>query len=388
MRNGQSLELSQTADVLIIGGGVIGLAIARALARRGVTNITVIEKNEFGREASWAAGGILAPQVETDKDDDFFRLACASRDLYRDFAESLQTESGIDVQLDTTGTLCIAFTEDEEAELRARFAWQQSEGLAVEWMDSGGARKLEPCLSKQVRCALRFPNDFQIENRRLVKALLIANERLGVRLLQDCEATTLKIENDRAVGVETSQGLISASSLVLAAGAWSSTIKCPKTLPQIDVKPVRGQMLCFEPPEQLARHVIYSARGYLIPRSDSRLLAGSTTEAAGFEKRVTDEGVEAIKSMAVEIAPALKSLTVVDSWAGFRPRAKDGLPVLGPTRYLAGLFYATGHYRNGILLTPITGDLIAEAILSGANPPLLSPFSPDRFDSSCQNRER
>lgn len=379
MRSGQSLELSQTADVLIIGGGVIGLAIARALAQRGVKNITVTEKHAFGREASWAAGGILAPQVETDKDDDLFRLACASRDLYRDFADSLQAESGIDVQLDRTGTLYVAFTEDEEAELRARFAWQRSQGLAVEWLDGDAARELESSLSENVVCALRFPNDFQVENRRLVEALLIANERLGVRLLRDCETTALKVENARAAGAETSQGPISAQSVVLAAGAWSSTINCPITLPPIDVKPVRGQMLCFEPAVRLARHVTYSSRGYLIPRSDGRLLAGSTSEESGFEKRVTNEGVSTIKTMAVEIAPAIEALAVVDSWAGFRPRAKDGLPILGPTRHLAGLFYATGHYRNGILLTPITGESIAEAILSGATPPLLSPFSPDRF---------
>lgn len=379
---------SISADVLIIGGGVIGLAIARALARRGFENITVIEKNEFGREASWAAGGILAPQVEADKDDDFFRIACASRDLYRDLARDLQAETGIDVQLDTTGTLCVAFNEDEEAELRSRFAWQQNQGLAVEWLDSGAARKLEPSLSKYVRSALRFPNDLQVENRRLVEALLVANERLGVHLHKDCEVPALKVENDRVASVETSQGPISADAVVLAAGAWSSTIKCATALPHIDIKPVRGQMLCFEPGERLARHVIYSSRGYLIPRSDGRLLAGSTTEESGFEKRVTDEGVDAIKSMAVEIAPALKLVDVVDSWAGFRPRAKDGRPVLGPTTHVAGLFYATGHYRNGILLAPITGDLIAEAILTGETSPLLSPFSPDRFDSSYQNRER
>ena len=375
----QSARPASATDVLIIGGGVIGLAIARALARRGVEHITVTERNEFGREASWAAGGILAPQVETDKDDDFFRIACASRDLYRDFAGSLQAETGIDVQLETTGTLCVAFNEDEEAEMRARFAWQQSQGLAVEWLDPDAARKLEPGLSGQVRCALRFPNDFQVENRRLVEALLIANERLGVRLYKNCEVTALKIEDDRVVGVETSKGVISAQSIVLAAGAWSSTLNYKATLPPIEVQPVRGQMLCFEPEEQLVSHVVYSSRGYLIPRSDGRLLAGSTTEHAGFEKRVTEEGVKAIKSMAIEIAPAIESMAVVDSWAGFRPRAKDGLPVLGPTQRVGGLFYATGHYRNGILLAPVTGELIAEAILSGATPPLLSPFSPDRF---------
>jgi glycine oxidase len=147
----------------------------------------VIEKNEFGHEASWAAGGILAPQVETDKDDDFFRIACAGRDLYRDFAGNLQEETGIDVQLDTTGTLYVAFNADEEAELRARFAWQQDQGLAVEWLDHDAARRLEPHLSEQVRCALRFPNDFQVENRRLVKRcareLRLAFAYLG------CEAT-------------------------------------------------------------------------------------------------------------------------------------------------------------------------------------------------------
>jgi glycine oxidase len=376
----QSAQSTSAPDVLIIGGGVIGLAIARALARRGVQNLTVIEKSVFGREASWAAGGILAPQVEADKDDDFFRIACASRDLYRDFAERLQDESGIDVQLDPTGTLYVAFAEDEVAELRARFGWQQNQGLAVEWLDRHAVRTLEPHLSEKVRCALRFPKDFQVENRRLVEALLTANERLGVRLRRDCQATALKIDNNRVVGVETSQGVISAQSIVLAAGAWSSALKCAVTLPQLEVEPVRGQMLCFNPSEQLARHVIYSSRGYLVPRRDGRLLAGSTTESAGFEKRVTNDGVDAIKSMAVEIAPALDSLMVVDSWAGFRPRAKDGRPVLGPTRHFAGLFYATGHYRNGILLAPITGELIAEAILSGATPPLLSPFSPDRFD--------
>jgi glycine oxidase len=379
MRSGQLVEPGQTADVLIIGGGAIGLTIARALAQRGVPKVTVTEKHEFGREASWAAGGILAPQVEADRQDDFFRLACASRDMYQEFATGLQADSDIDVQLDTSGTLYVAFTEAEEAEFRARFAWQQSQGMAIEWLDAGAARKLEPNLSEQVRCALRFSNDFQVENRRLIDALLIANERLGVCLLKKCEATALRIENDRVAGVETSKGFIPAHSVVLAAGAWSSLIDSPTRLPQIDVTPVRGQMLCFEPAEQLARHVIYSARGYLIPRNDGRLLAGSTTEEAGFEKLVTPEGVSAIKSMAVEIAPALKPLPVVDSWAGFRPRAKDGLPVLGPTKQLAGLFYATGHYRNGILLAPITGQLIAEAILSGANPPLLSSFSPDRF---------
>jgi glycine oxidase len=240
-------------------------------------------------------------------------------------------------------------------------------------------RQHEPSISPNVRCALRLPNDYQVENRRLVEALLIANERAGVRLVAECGAQALCIENSQVLGVETSRGFLAARSVVLAAGSWSSSIKSPVPLPGLDVTPVRGQMLCFKPETPMARHVIYSGRGYLIPRSDGRLLAGSTTEHAGFDKRVTLEGTKAIRSMAEEIAPALESVSVVEAWAGFRPRAKDGLPVLGPSRGVQGLFYATGHYRNGILLAPVTAKLIAEAIVSGATSPLLSSFLPDRF---------
>src|SRR5262245_16770574 len=366
------------ANILIIGGGVIGLSIARALARRG-RSVTVIEKHQFGKEASWAAGGILAPQVEADKEDDFYRLACASRDLYRDFARELQKESDVDLGFDTTGTIYVAFNETEAAEFQKRLQWQRARGLSIEWLTANEARKLEPNLSDKVRCALRFPNDYQVENRRLIEALVIANERLGVQLVHDCKAESFLINDNRAVGVESSRGTIPARWVVLAAGAWSSSIECSSTLTKIEVERVREQMLSYQPPPQFAHHVIYSSRGYLIPRRDGTLLAGSTTEEAGFDKRVTNQGVDSIKSMAGEITPAIKSWPVVDSWAGFRPRAKDGLPVLGPTKHVEGLFFATGHYRNGILLTPITAELIAEAIVSSRVPPMFEPFSPDRF---------
>lgn len=378
MSSNQSQQSIETADVVIIGGGIIGLTIARALAKRGAQDVTVIEKHEFGREASWAAGGILAPQIEADRADDFFRLACASRDLYPSFAKALEAESGIDVELNTTGTIYVSFDETEEVDLRARHAWQLAQGLSIEWLTGDAARQIEPQLSPHVRFALRFPDDYQVENRLLVEALLIANKKLDVRLISDCEAHRFVVDDDRIVGVETSQGLISASTLVIAAGAWSSRVvgyEAPK------VVPVRGQMLCFEQLPPMARHVIYSARGYLIPRSDGRMLAGSTTEEVGFDKSVTDEGMKAIKSMAYEIMPSLETLPATDSWAGFRPRSEDGLPILGASKKIDGLVYATGHFRNGILLAPITGELIAEAIVTGTNPLLISAFSPDRFAS-------
>jgi glycine oxidase len=378
---GKTSRPGTTADVVIIGGGVIGLTIARALAQRGVREVMLLERGRLGAEASWAAGGILAPQVEVDDKDDFFELACASRDLYPEFAESLKEETGVDVELDRSGTLYLGFTSADEAELRHRFEWQHREGLEVEWLAADEARRLEPSISAEVLCALRFPRDFQVENRRLISALVRANEELGTQLVTGSTVNALRIKDQKIFGVETSNGFVDTPLVVLAAGAWTSIIKSPDAkLPPIGLEPVHGQMLCFEARPEIARHVVYSSRGYLVPRRDGRLLAGSTAEHVGFDKGVTEEGLAAIKAMAIEIAPAIESLPVIDSWSGFRPRSADGLPVLGRTAEIEGLCYATGHYRNGILLAPITGKMIADVIVEGDMPASVSAFSPDRFD--------
>jgi len=364
-----------SADVVIVGGGVIGLSIARELARRGVSEIVLCDKSELGKEASWAAGGILAPQVEADCADDFFKLATASRDLYPSFAQALHDETGIDVELNQTGTLYVAFSEDEEVELRERFEWQQPAGLRVEWLNGTDVRWLEPNVSAEVRYALRFPDDWQVENRKLVAALIPANERLGVTLFPNCPVTSLRVDRDRVAGIETANGTISAAVVVLCAGAWTSSLTSSTSAP---IEPVRGQMLCFKPKQQIAHHVIYSKRGYVVPRGDGRVLAGSTSEHVGFDKRVTDEGISSIKSMAFEIAPTLDGAPLLDSWAGFRPRAIDDLPLLGPDAGVQGLFYATGHYRNGILLAPITAHVMAD-LIHGVSSSFIEAFSPNRF---------
>jgi len=317
-------------------------------------------------------------QVEVDHQSEFFQLACASRDLYPEFAESLKEETGVDIELDPTGTLCLGFTQADEEELHRRYQWQTGEGFQVEWLTGGEARRLEPHVSANVRCALRFPRDVQVENRRLVEALVRANEELGVQLVVNTAVTALGIKDERVCGVETSNTFVAAPVVVVAAGAWSSLIDSP-SVPSIRVEPVRGQMLCFSADPNIARHVIYSAHGYLVPRRDGRVLAGSTAEHVGFDKRVTDDGVSAIKAMALEIVPAIADLPLLGSWAGFRPCAPDDLPVLGPCAEIGGLLYATGHYRNGILLAPITGKVIADAIVDDVMPPSLSAFSPDRF---------
>jgi glycine oxidase len=369
-----------SSDVAIIGGGVIGLAVARALARSGVRRLVVLERAGPGSEASSAAAGMLAPQAEADAADEFFRLACQSRDLYPAFAEQLEAETGIDIEFDTTGTLYLALSESDEEAIADRYEWQSREGLAVERLSAADARLLEPCISEDVRAALRFPLDVQVENRRLVGALTESTRQYGVSLVTGVTVSTIRIENDVVAGLETSEGFISTRNVVVAAGAWSSAVGSEgKNLPRIGIEPVRGQMLCLESNPRLARHVIYSPRGYIVPRVDGRLLAGSTSEHAGFDKRVTAAGIHSILSDAMDISPDVASLPLVDSWAGLRPRSPDNLPVLGPYAEIEGLFYATGHYRNGILLTPITGELLAEAIIKRTVLPLLEPFSPNRF---------
>jgi len=320
---------------------------------------------------------MLAPQVEANGRDEFFELACRSRDLYAEFAEALREETGVDVELDSTGTLYVAFTERDFEEIEARCEWQSKAGLVVERLTPQQARELEPCIAESVRGALRFPRDIQVENRRLVNALVNSVNKLGVNVATDTNVESVNVQRGRIQGVQTSRGFVSCQKIIVAAGTWSSGIENART-PKIE--PVRGQMICFDAKPQLTRHVIYSPRGYLVPRHDGRLLAGSTSENAGFTKQVTAGGINRILANAHEILPKISNLPITDTWSGLRPRAADGLPVLGPCGEIDGLFYATGHYRNGILLAPVTGELIAEAVVAGRISPLLAAFSPNRFD--------
>jgi len=361
-------------EIVIVGGGVIGLSIARALALRGFKDICLIERSSLGAESSFAAGGMLAPQAEADSRDALFDLLIKSRDLYPNFAAELREETGVDIELDTTGTLYLAVTEHDHDEIEKRYEWQRDAGLPVDKLTPEDARLFEPCIAPDIRGALRFPGDIQVENRRLLSALANSVLQLDVQLMSAVNVEGLESRSGRITGVQTSQGLIQCPTLILAAGAWTSFID-----PSVKVEPIKGQMVCLSAKPQLTRHVIYSPRGYVVPRQDGRLLAGSTSERAGFAKDVTAGGIHTILKNAQEISPAISALPIADMWAGLRPRAADGLPVLGPCGEIAGLIHATGHYRNGILLTPVTAELIAKTVVEGVVPEELSAFSPDRF---------
>lgn len=369
------------SSVLIIGAGVIGLSLARELDRQGFGEITVLERGEAGREASFAAAGMLAPQAETDRDDAFFRFCAASAALYPETAGELLDETGIDLELDRSGTLYLAFDEADVAEIRRRYRWQREAGLEVEHLSARETHRLEPFVSPDSLESLFFPNDWQIENRKLLAALLEYARRAGIRLVERTAVAELAVGNGRATGALSADGRrFRADAVVLATGAWTSLIKgAGLKLPEI--RPVRGQMVSFHTAKRLFTRTIYSPRGYLVPRRLGRILAGATVEDAGFEDETTPAGIELVRENAYEIAPALSGLPVDEKWSGLRPFAADGLPVIGAVPEADNLFVATAHYRNGILLAPLTARILAARITGEKDSEFLRAFGPLRFNA-------
>lgn len=372
------MKTPETTDVVIVGGGVIGLSVARALSSRGVKDVMLIERATLGAESSAAAAGMLAPQAEADCADAFFTLCCRSRDMYPKFAAELLEETAIDIELDTTGTLYLAFSERDEEEIGRRFDWQARAALDVVKLSAEDARRLEPSISETVRAGLRFSRDTQIENRLLLAALAKSNLQRKVAVRLNTAVRSVRTSRGKVEGIETARGFVSTRNVVIASGAWTSLIETGVSLTPL-VEPIRGQMICLQTQSNLFRHVIYSPRGYLVPRMDGRLLAGSTSEHVGFDKSVTAFGVYSLLGHALEMSPTISSLSLVDSWAGLRPRSLDGLPLLGPSPEIEGLVYATGHYRNGILLAPVTGELTAGVIADQSVSPLMEAFFANRF---------
>jgi glycine oxidase len=370
-----------TAEVLIIGGGVIGLSIARELHKKGVHRITILERSQLGCESSYAAAGMLAPNAETDKADDFFSFCTASNQLYPQFAEELFAETGVDIELEKSGTLYLAFTETDVREIRHRFEWQKKADFDIEHLSATEVHKLEPFVSPDIREALFFPNDWQVENRKLLAALQKYAEINSFEIVENAEVKSLSIKNGEISGAETENRKFAAEKVILTTGAWTSLIKADGlTMPQ--VKPIRGQIISFKTAKRLFQRVIYSPRGYIVPRLDGRILAGATVEDAGFDKGNTESGVKFLRDVALEIAPSLVNLELNEKWAGLRPFAPDGLPILGAFPEIENLFVATAHYRNGILLAPLTAKIMADKIVGNSTSKYLESFSLRRFQTA------
>jgi len=369
----------KTYDALIVGGGIIGGSIAYELAQRSL-RVSVLDRQELMREASWAAAGMLTPAPESPAAIPLVPLGRASLSLYPKFIEALEEVSGRRTGFRTGGAIEVLCHGDPERELSTLVALYRGLGLSCEPIPVAEMRAMEPSLGRNARAAALLPEECSIEPRALASALLVAAASAGVNLSPVVNVISLALEGRKCVGVVTSRGeILHAPHVVLAAGCWSSQI--PEAAPYAPALPVRGQMLAlrhFGPP---IRHVLRSERGYIVPRnldSPQTLVVGSTLENAGYEKRVTAGGVEKILSAVNELVPELAQAELIDTWSGLRPGTPDQLPILGEAG-IEGLIFATGHYRSGILLAPITAKLVGEWITERRTSLDLEAFSPLRF---------
>lgn len=370
---------NKTADILIAGGGVIGLSLAYELVLRRL-KVTLLERGQVGQESSFAGAGILAPLADMEEAGSLAQLLLASRKIYPDFVKDISSRATMSVDFSISGLLHVALTEEEHQDLQRRRERYAGLGLEVQHCSRGETLERESGLNRQLLSALYFPDEAYVDNRQLVEALRIACLRLGVDIVSGCQVIAVQDEGGRAVGVDSNLGRWQAGTIVIAAGCWSGQVATGLGY-VLPMKPARGQLVAVKTPAPVLKQVIYSSQYYLVPRSDGRTLLGSTVEWAGYDKRVTLEAVQRITAAALAMAPVLREADLVDSWAGLRPYCEGGMPVLGPAE-LAGLYFATGHFRSGLLLAPITAKLMSEAIVSGTVPGLIEPFGPGRFRTS------
>lgn len=374
------------SEALIIGGGIIGLSIARELKRSGLATVTILDRGPLGAESSWAAAGMLAPNIEADSDEVFHRFGIESLGLYPDLADRLRDETGIDIELDTSGTLCLAFSDAEAEKLTDVYSRQRSRGVTVDQPSPTAIRDLEPAISGNLVSGLFYPSDWQVENRRLLSALRRSVELDGVAVIENVEVGGLLTDGKNVIGARTPGGEeFLAGVTVVATGAWTSLIKIADEPVSLNVRPIRGQMISFGARAGLTRHVVYSPRGYIVPRADGRLLVGATVEDVGFDKNTTESGVASLTAAAIEIVPELKDYAIAEKWAGLRPYVVDELPVLGELPGFDNVLVATAHYRNGILLAPVTAKIIAEKIVDGRHSEYFDRFAADRFRVTAAN---
>jgi len=366
----------QRPDVVIVGGGIIGCAIAFFLAKSGVRPL-VLERGQVGGEASSGAAGMLTAQAHTDEPGPLFDLKLASRALYERLASELLDRTGLDIEYRQLGHIVPALTEAEVAAVKERAGWQAARGLATAWLEAGEARALEPGLAPDVLGASWFPEDHHVNNTAVTQALASATMRLGGQVRTDCAVVDLVREGERVTGVRTRDETVSAGTVILCAGAWMQPFEKAAGIP-LPIIPAKGQIVVarLEPPA--LRHVVYGTAAYAIPRPSGEHIIGSTVEFVGFDKQVTVEGMSGLLQGITRLVPALREAAMAASWGCLRPAAPDGLPLLGTVPGRPGLVVATGHFRNGILLGPITGQMIAELVVTGKSPISLEPFRPDR----------
>ena len=362
----------------MVGGGVVGAAVARELARTGA-EVLLLDAGPLPGNASWAGAGMLSPIGEGLEEGPFLELGLRALRQYPRFVETLQQETGITAEYRASGMVQIGLDEEEVQFLQKREEVLRNRGLSVCWLDPEELGQRVKGMSPGALGGLLIPEDHQVDNRALTHALRVGARMVGVRFQEGSTVEAILHDGKVVTGLELAGGTrVDVGVVVLAAGAWSGRIRgLPRSLP---VRPVRGQMLALLPSDGMGPHMASSPRVYLVPRGDGRVLVGSTMEEAGYAPHPTLEGIGSLMDGALELLPGLADAPLVETWAGLRPGTPDGLPVLGPDPDLEGLIYATGHFRNGILLAPATAEIVTELVQGRTSPVSLASFEPQRWD--------
>lgn len=366
----------KTFDAVIAGAGLIGASIALELSRAGL-RVALFDAQEPGREASWASAGILSPAPENAAMISMVPLGKASMALYPEFIALVEELSGLSTGYRAKGTLEALFSPHAREELSTIVALHHGLGLAAEAISAGDARELEPALSEEVEAAVVRPDEASVDNRLLISAVLAAAKHAGTQVFMGIPVKAIRSNGPKCSGIVlANQQEIVAKHTIIAAGCFSAQISGVEEL--APVRPAKGQMVSLRFPAAKIERVLWSERIYLVPRNDGRILAGATVEHVGFDKQVTASGIRANLDAAIELAPALAAARVEETWAGLRPDTPDHLPIIGPAD-LDGLLVATGHFRSGVLLTPITARLIGDFVAGNPLSQDCDRFSPLRF---------
>ncbi len=375
--------MQSTTEVVIVGGGVIGCAIAYYLRKSGV-DVAVLDRGEIGAEASSAAAGLLAPLGSLSGPGAFADLLLASFNLFPALVPELEDASGIKMEFEQTGALRIVRNAKHIPNLRKRMKAWQPLGLQMHWLTGDEARQREPLLAPDVCAAIYVPEESQIKASHVVKAFSLAAANLGATMYSHREITGIQRNNATVTGVYTSQGeRITCNHLILATGAWAA--RCGEWLHvDLPVSPQRGQILSLHQPTPPLRYIIFGEAAYLTPKSENTVIVGATKEEAGFEKKLTASGVAWLLNTAIRMVPSFESSPIDRMWAGLRPRTPDNQPILGPAPGWENVMLAVGHGSVGIMLSAITGKTIAESIVQGEVPQIVQPFALERFEHSIE----
>jgi glycine oxidase len=371
-------------DVAVAGGGLIGGSIALELARAGLS-VALFDRQEPGQEASWAGAGILSPAPESAAMVSLVPLGKASMAIYPEFVRMVEEISGQNTGYRPKGTLQALFSQDAREELSTVIALHHGLGLKAEPLRAEDARELEPSLSEDLEAGVLRPDEASVDNRALTQAVLEAARRSGVQFFSGNGAEAIWREGERCLGLHLKNEKIEAQWTVIAAGCFSANIE--GVAAYAPVRPAKGQMIALRADDLKIERVLWSENIYLVPRNDGRILAGATVEYTGFEKGLTAGGLEKVLAGAIELSPGLANARVEETWAGLRPDSPDHLPILGPAD-MDGLLIATGHFRGGILLTPITARLVSEWVTQQRVSVDWDRFSPLRFQPATPQGAR